>query len=66
MFIQGIISCSVQLFFALRVKRLTGYTWIAAFIALMAIASGGKQLLFILATLHVAHISVKLAAWEPR
>ncbi|KAI0067075.1 hypothetical protein BV25DRAFT_1912412 [Artomyces pyxidatus] len=35
----GIISCSVQLFFAYRVKRLTGYTWVSALISVLAVAS---------------------------
>ncbi|KAI0260751.1 hypothetical protein BC834DRAFT_831178, partial [Gloeopeniophorella convolvens] len=35
----GIISCSVQLFFAHRVKKLTGYTWISVIISVMSIAS---------------------------
>ncbi|KAI0049313.1 hypothetical protein FA95DRAFT_890094 [Auriscalpium vulgare] len=37
--LTGIISCSVQLFFAYRVKRLTGYSWIAVIISLLAVGS---------------------------
>ncbi|ETW75270.1 hypothetical protein HETIRDRAFT_442492 [Heterobasidion irregulare TC 32-1] len=35
----GIISCSVQLFFAYRVKRLTGHRWVAIVISFLACAS---------------------------
>ncbi|KAI0316394.1 hypothetical protein OF83DRAFT_1172940 [Amylostereum chailletii] len=37
--LTGIISCSVQLFFAYRVKRLTGYSWAALLICCLAISS---------------------------
>lgn len=37
--LTGIISCSVQLFFAYRVKRLTGNTWLAVAISLLAVVA---------------------------
>lgn len=40
---QGILSCSVQLFFAWRIKVLTGLIWPTMIIVAFAIASGRKQ-----------------------
>jgi hypothetical protein len=36
MYVQGIISCSVQLYFAQRVRLLTGYSFVALAIAFLA------------------------------